>query len=54
MKQKSLKFWITTGVLVFFAVIVILDSFYTVKSTERGVLSTSGKSTTTWWRMVCM
>ena len=43
MKEKSLRFWITTGVAVVFAFIVIFDSFYTVKSTERGVLSTFGK-----------
>ena len=43
MKQKSLRFWITTGIVSLFAIIVIFDSFYTVKSTERGVLSTFGK-----------
>ena len=35
--------WTVRGVVIFFALMVVFSSFYTVKSTERGVLSTFGR-----------
>lgn len=40
--RKPLR-WTLLGILVFFLLLTLFSSFYTVKSTERGVLSTFGK-----------
>jgi len=40
--RKPLK-WTLLGILGFFLLLTLFSSFYTVKSTERGVLSTFGK-----------
>ncbi len=41
--DRDLKRYIGIGLLVFFVLILIFSSFYTIRSTERGVLSTFGK-----------
>ena len=41
--NKKVVKWTIYGILGFIAIITIFSSFYTVKSTERGVLSTFGK-----------
>ena len=41
-KKTAVK-WIIRGIAIFFALLVVFSSFYTVKSTERGVLSTFGR-----------
>ena len=41
--DKQIGRYATWGVVAFIALIVIFSSFYTIKSTERGVLSTFGK-----------
>ncbi|MBQ3733430.1 MAG: prohibitin family protein [Bacteroidales bacterium] len=41
--SKKVVKWTIYGILGFIAIITIFSSFYTVKSTERGVLSTFGK-----------
>jgi len=40
--KTALK-WTLRGIAIFFALLVVFSSFYTVKSTERGVLSTFGR-----------
>ena len=40
--RKPLR-WTLLGILGFFLLLTLFSSFYTVKSTERGVLSTFGK-----------
>ena len=40
--KTALK-WTLRGMAIFFALLVVFSSFYTVKSTERGVLSTFGR-----------
>ena len=40
--KAALK-WTLRGIVIFFVLLVVFSSFYTVKSTERGVLSTFGR-----------
>ncbi len=40
--KTALK-WTLRGIAIFFALLVVFSSFYTVKSTERGVLATFGR-----------
>ena len=40
---KTAVKWTIRGIAIFFALLVVFSSFYTVKSTERGVLSTFGR-----------
>ena len=40
--KTALK-WTLRGIIIFFVLLVVFSSFYTVKSTERGVLSTFGR-----------
>ena len=42
-KNNSITRYIIYGILVIFAIVLLCTSFYTIRSTQRGVLSTFGK-----------